>query len=258
MRAGKFFVFKFVTVSFVLLHTTSVFSTKLAVGNQICQKISWKNLFKYYVSDSLFMTKEFFRDRKNIGAVTPCSPFVVSEILKAVPMGNVLEIGAGCGTISVPMVEGLTALSNENNPNFRVDIVEANETFYNKLQSRVKSLPNIHLYHQFFDDNWIPNGDGNISYDLIIATIPWTQIDPNTRKALLQKIYDLLSPDGTFIYISLIFADTKEEISKCFNGKRSLAKDDLSNYFTSETVFKTLNIPSVFVHFGKKRAVPLA
>lgn len=260
-KLGGFFVFKFLMASFIFSNTTSIFATKGIVGDQIRQNTSLKKLFKYYIADSFFMAKEFPRDPKNIGAITPCSPFVVREILKAVPSGNILEIGAGCGTISLPIVEGLEEIY-PGKKDFRVDIIEANKIFYERLASRVSGFSNVHLYNQFFDANWIPKdwkgADGQkISYDLVIATIPWTQIDAGLRKALLQKIYDLLSPNGVFIYISLIFADTKEEISRCFNGKRSLAKDDLSNYFTSETVFKTLNIPSVFVHFGTKRAIPL-
>jgi phospholipid N-methyltransferase len=247
-----FFAFRFLIVSFIVFNTGSVFGNKEVVGTQIRAKTSWIKLFKHYISDSLFMTKEFFKDRRNVGAVTPSSPFVVREILKAVPKGNILEIGAGCGTISIPMVEGLHSLYPEEK-NFRVDIIEANKIFYERLALRVSKLTNVYLYNMFFDADWAPIGDQNISYDLIIATIPWTQIDASMRKVLLQKIYDLLAPGGTFIYISLILADTKEEIAKCFNGNKSLAKDDLEKYFITKTVFKTLNIPSVFVHFGKKR-----
>jgi phospholipid N-methyltransferase len=253
----SFSVSGFVVAGFVvLLNTTTLFGAKVIVGPHICKNTSLKALMKDYVSDSLIMTKEFFKDPKNIGAITPCSPFVVREILKVVPMGNILEIGGGCGTIGYPIAWGLNTLFPNLN-SFRIDIVEPNKTFFAKMTSKVKNLRNVYLYNTFFDLNWAPANKKNISYDLIIATIPWTQLESSLRKGLLQKIYDLLAPDGTFVYISLIFANTKEELLNCFKGKQGLAKKDLENYFDCKEKFKLFNLPSVYLRFGSKRPIPL-
>lgn len=175
------------------------------------QQSSWSQSFDdmlRYFKDSGSIIWSCLKNPTEVAAFTASSPWVVREILSHVQAGNVLEVGAGAGSISVPLLKQCRGR--------RYDGVEICPELFSDLRSHVALLqmpgkrsiswPTIHLYNEDFV-RWLPEGidelQANGFYDTVVSTVPITRLPAEVMQAILIKVNRLLKPGGVFIYVSL-------------------------------------------------------
>ncbi len=159
--------------------------------------------------DSGYVLREYVKDPSLVAYVTASSRWVCDAIVAEIEEPcNVLEIGAGCGTISTRIAEKLNQLQKDQSKEYRFDIVECKEVFYKRLEKKLKSLKQddkIFLYKEEFGREWVPKNfdDKDDKYDVVVSTIPMTCINKICVESILDKILDVLKPGGVFVYICL-------------------------------------------------------
>ena len=232
---------KFVLLS-ILLFTTSNF---LALG--LSKKL------KQYAKDCKELHSVAKRFPREIGALTPSSPWLVEEIVSHVPRDekplNILEVGAGTGIITRGIIEILK-------PEDNLVIIEINEELTEYLESTLE----INDKNVLVKCSDIVNFGPSKKYDVIVSTIPFTQMPCEVVKNILNKYLSILNDKGILIYIELLgskkfgqfFIEDKEEKSK-YKEKIYFIKNWQKNNFTLRRYFVARNVPPMIVNVLKKK-----
>ncbi len=247
-----------------------VFGLAIAVG--------WYQLhvsrFGDYVFDTLAIAWESMKHPNETAAFSASSPWVINAILKRVKPGNILELGAGPGTITIPLIERFFSASTARGC---FDVVELQKNLFEKLKYKVDGLltenkhkPLVSIYNEDFTI-WNPAGAGNMDeyYDTVISTIPLTRLPQDVIEKILTRAYRFLKPGGIFIYVSLAGARTfgycgaffRELVTfgehSCKNCEylRKLAFIDqwIADGFTQEEELVWCNITPMRVYWATKK-----
>jgi phospholipid N-methyltransferase len=158
---------------------------------------------------------------KEVSAFSASSPWVVQTVLSHVKFGDTLEIGAGTGTITEPLLEELLK-NTTHSQRIRFHVVELNSRFYETLELKIINLltdghypvdididADVSLYNEDFV-LWQPANIAADSayhlYDTIVSTLPITRLPLSVVKEALTKVNRLIKPGGVFIYVSLLGA----------------------------------------------------
>ncbi|MBT4594729.1 hypothetical protein HOD08_02520 [bacterium] len=182
--------------------------------------------------------KLFIKHNGTVGAITESSPFLVREITRSVqwlvknserPI-KVLEIGSGPGCVSKHIAKLLR-------PCDRLDVVEVLLPFFEMTVDRVSPViadesnggcKNIYFYLSPFEDWKKPTGIRK--YDVVITTVPYTQIPPEVSRQHLEIIPKLLKKGGFLTHIKYVFADEY--------SKRRLTEKELAEYLVKRDFFE--------------------
>lgn len=158
-----------------------------------------------YVGDFGPIVSALFKDQKHTAAVSPTSPWAQHNITKylssSAPL-RILEVGAGSGTITGEIIPLLNAMS-------KLDVVEYSPYLYADLMKNLgnKQSDAIHFYNAGIE-SWQPDHTVDGYYDIIISTIPITQLPFQTMENILQSYAKMLKPGGILIYVTLCGART--------------------------------------------------
>jgi len=93
------------------------------------------------VSKSSFL-KQFFKQNKMVGSLTPSSRFLAAKMLNHIPIKEskvIVELGPGTGVFTEKILEKL-------GQNTQLIVVELNDDFFNTLKNKLHH-PNLHLRH---------------------------------------------------------------------------------------------------------------
>ena len=185
-----------------------------------------------------------------VGALTPCSEYVVEEIVRPIMESKldqlaVLEVGSGPGVVTEKIV---AALSGKQ---YHLDLVEINDTFIGMLQKKYQNNPSVTINHADITQ-WKPTRE----YDIIISTLPFNIFEKATIAQILSSYESWVKEGGAITFIELaglgdigevlMIGDAKEEHSE----KRALVAEFRQKYLEKKvTVFK--NIPPIHVYHLK-------
>lgn len=145
---------------------------------------------------------EAARDLRTTGAIAPSSQRLARLLTDPLtehgtrPL-NVLEAGAGTGSVTRTLIPRLSAGSN-------LDIVEANARFAFQLSHRVRTHPRlageseqVHVHHALVEQL-----DTGRPYDVIVSGLPFTNFDPAQVETIMDRYMELLRPGGTLTYFA--------------------------------------------------------
>lgn len=145
---------------------------------------------------------EALRDIRTTGALTPSGKSLGRLLTDPVadhgagPL-NVLEVGAGTGSVTRTLIPRLS-------PGSRLDIVEANPRFADRLRSLVRTHPRladadrcVRVHHAF-----VEHLDTDRRYDVIVSGLPFTNFTPAQVETILDRYTELLEPGGTLTYFA--------------------------------------------------------
>ena len=145
---------------------------------------------------------EAARDLRTTGAVAPSSTTLARLLTNPVdetdsgPL-NVLEVGAGTGSVTRTLIHRLTRGS-------RLDIVEANPRFAARLRHLVGTHPQLagdsertRVHHALVEEL-----DTDHRYDVIVSGLPFTNFTPAQAEKIMARYMDLLEPGGTLTYFA--------------------------------------------------------
>ncbi|MEK8131631.1 phospholipid methyltransferase [Paenibacillus filicis] len=182
------------------------------------------------IQEKLVFFRQFIRQPRQTGSVTPSSPFLAQCMLDAVPWErtrSLVELGAGTGAIT-------RHIGRMNNNNTRVILFEKEADLRHQL---IDQFP---LYTCYDDAGKLQDAlriEGIGQVDCMLSGLPFFNFTPQVREQLMQQIYTSLNPGGLFI---------------AFQYSQQMRKT-LSRMFTVEHVhFVPLNIPPAFVYVCRK------
>ncbi len=173
---------------------------------------SWQNSFyipsinelKTYGLDCWNILTAVLGDQKHIGAFTASSPWLVHHITKYIPQdkpARILEAGSGAGTVTKKIIE---RMSNDST----LDAVEYHKDLFKVLENNLGAKQNTRIkFYNSAIEAWNPSYHDK-PYDIIISTLPKTQLSLASLEQILAKYMQLLKPGGLFIYITLCGAMT--------------------------------------------------
>ncbi|MFJ4878403.1 class I SAM-dependent methyltransferase [Streptomyces sp. NPDC088745] len=146
--------------------------------------------------------REAVRDLRTTGAIAP-SGRALARLLTDPVAGsgtrplNVLEAGAGTGSVTRTLIHRLSAGS-------RLDIVEANRRFADRLRRLVHDHPHlagererIRVHHTL-----VEHLGTDRHYDVIVSGLPFTNFTPAEVETIMDRYLDLLHPGGTLTYFA--------------------------------------------------------
>ena len=167
-----------------------------------------------YGSDFLDIFSGMLRDLKHTAAVSPSSPWLVNAIAQYVPLNStikILEVGAGPGTVTRKIIERMT-------PGSSLDVVEYSPELFDALSAnlgkeRDASNGKINFYRASIEE-WFPPYETDGHYDLIISTIPRTQLPFTVVQKILDRYDQMLASGGVLVSVTLAGATAMTSFSK--------------------------------------------
>ena len=176
---------------------------------------------------TLAYLRSFFMD-KDVASVTPTSRFCIRTVCKPIDFSKditIVEYGAGAGVFSKHVLENMTLDSN-------LYLFETNDILYKKLleikDQRVHFFrKSVEYVTELLDQSLIEN------VDYIISGIPFSFLDEDQKKSILNQSKELLKEGGAFL---------------AYQTSGHL-KDPLENTFGNvETEWEWRNIPPMTVY----------
>lgn len=176
---------------------------------------------------------QFIKNYKQIGSVTPSSPFLTKKMLKSIPFGKIkclVEFGPGTGVFTKKILEQL-------NKDAKLICIELNTSLYEGLAKQFND-PRLILIHGSATD--LPKflAENNIAeVDTIISSLPLAAFPVELKKEMIQTAHDCLKSKGRYIQFQYTLN----------------AKNDLESVFNKVNIdFTPFNIPPAFIYRCRK------
>ncbi|WP_258534789.1 class I SAM-dependent methyltransferase [Streptomyces sp. PT12] len=139
--------------------------------------------------------REAVRDMRTTGAIAPSGRALAKALTAPVVAAagrplDVLEAGAGTGAVTRVLLPRLPAGS-------RLDVVEANPTFADRLREMTAGAERVRV-HQVF----VEHLDTRHRYDVIVSGLPFANFPPHQVEAIMGRYLDLLRPGGALTYFA--------------------------------------------------------
>lgn len=138
------------------------------------------------------------RHPRKVGAAAPTSRAVAATVGQVVPTTGapvVLELGPGTGTLSDGIHQRLPPGARHIGIEVVPDLVE-------HLRARKPWMDVIHGDAAHLESLIDPALLGRI--DVVISSIPWSLLDPNTQVSILRQVTGALAPSGVFTALSYL------------------------------------------------------
>src|SRR5436309_11872443 len=188
-------------------------------------------------SMSALFFKRFLKRPFQIASIVPSSKALVERVASKMDFGQrrvIAEYGPGEGVHSREISRRMTADSH-------LLLFELDGAFARDLTRQFADDPRVHVVHG--DAATLPNElrrRGFPECDYILSGIPFSILQIERKRALLQKTYDALAPHGAFI----IYQVTNE------------LKQHATHFEGAESEYFLQNIPPMFITVFQK-APPL-
>ena|SRR3989344_4640764 len=183
--------------------------------------------------EKISLTKAFFENPKQIGAIAPSSKFLAEKLVKAANLGTakvIIELGAGTGIITKKILEAMPKdailLSFEINNSLSRHIEE------NIKDERLKVINNDARYIGEYIDKL-----GFQHVDCVISGLPLAVFSKEETRQILDVVDNYLSEKGRYVQFQY-------SISDMHALKKVFSKVDLD--------FEMRNIPPAFVYVCSK------
>jgi phospholipid N-methyltransferase len=137
--------------------------------------------------------REFLRDR-HVAALRPSSHHLIRRLLRhvdATRTATVVELGPGSGVATRPLLRHLGAdaryVAIERNPRFAAVLEKEDDPRLEIVRGDARNMAAL------LDQT------GLDSADAVIASIPFTYLDNESRERLVRDVATLLAPEGIFV-----------------------------------------------------------
>ena len=178
--------------------------------------------------------KQFFKDKKMVGAVSPSTKFLGEKMLENVNFDEaklIVELGPGTGVFTDLILARMR-------PDAKLLVFELNDNFYTSLQARIND-PRAQLIHDSaeFVEKYLNEIEKDIKSDVVISSLPLMVFPESLRIAVIDASYNALKKDGKYI-----------QFQYSLQSKKMLA----SKYKSVSVKFTVKNFPPAFVYTCEK------
>ena len=159
-------------------------------------------------SETAIFFREFLRNFHTTGAILPSGRHLAKALTRYVaekPTGprSILEVGPGTGAVTGRIIAGMNGAD-------RLDLVELNDAFVEKLNNRFRQEPafravadRARVLHCAVED--LPH---DTRYDLIVSGLPLNNFAVADVERILAALMALLAPGGTLSFFEYIAVRT--------------------------------------------------
>jgi phospholipid N-methyltransferase len=204
--------------------------------------------------------REYLRHFHNTGAIAPSSRWLAAALARYVQPGEnplrILEVGPGTGAVTRRIVPRL-------GPDDSLDLVELNDRFVERLQSRFASDPvfaavadRARIIHRPIEE--LP---AEARYDVIISGLPLNNFSVAAVERILNVLAGLLAPGGTLSFFEYIavrparaLVSGKADRRRLRGIAAALAETLRRGEFRRECVWP--NLPPAWVHHLRLNGQP--
>jgi phospholipid N-methyltransferase len=156
--------------------------------------------------------KQFWKNKKMVGSVTPSSRFLTKKIIKNIDFKNsnvFVVLGPGNGVFTKEIIKKM-------NKNAVLLIFELNDIFYNDLKNRIDDK-RVHLIHDSAEkiNEYLKKCNVD-SVDTVISSLPIAVLPDKVRKKILVSVKRSLNNNGKFIQFQYSL-QAKESLKKLYS-----------------------------------------
>ena len=183
---------------------------------------------------------------RTIGALAPSSKSLAIAMTRFVDKDKpqcILEVGAGTGAITKHL---LNKLGTEH----KVDTVEIMPKLAAILKRKFADQANLNI-HAIDLLKFNPD----YKYDLIISSLPFNSLPPDTTKELIDKITKLAKPGARLTFFEynkilqkFVYFFVSKNARNDYDNNRSIITGFINKYQIEEQVVKC-NLPPALVHY---------
>lgn len=174
--------------------------------------------------------KQFFKEKKTVGAVSPSSRFLLNKMLKSIDFDTaqvIVEFGPGTGVFTKEIIKRMQ-------PNCKLLVIELNDSFYDKIQQEFTGMDQVILCKDSAENlESLFEQHGLLQADVIVSSLPLAIFPGEVVDNILLASKQHLKEDGLFI-----------QFQYSLSSKRKLEK-----YFENiKITFTARNLPPAFVY----------
>lgn len=173
--------------------------------------------------------KEFFREKKQVGAIAPSSKFLMRKMLKPIDFTAakcIVELGPGNGVFT-------KGLLNKMSADCQLFSFELNETFYNHMNADINDHRLTLLNESAEKIGEVLKENGIEKADYIVSSLPLAVIPTPIKNAILDSAKSYLAENGKYI-----------QFQYTLNAKKLLEE----RFSEVKIDFTPVNIPPAFVY----------
>lgn len=139
--------------------------------------------------------KQFFKDRKMVGAVSPSTRFLGERMLENIDFDHakgIVELGPGTGVFTDIILERMRK-------DAKLLIFELNDQFYEALKARITD-PRVQIIHDSAENiaKYLPLEE-QTNQDVVVSSLPLMVFPDQLRRAVVDASYTALKPKGKYV-----------------------------------------------------------
>jgi phosphatidylethanolamine/phosphatidyl-N-methylethanolamine N-methyltransferase len=188
---------------------------------------------------SVFFFKRFLSNPRQVAYIVPSSKVLINRALSKFDFSEprvIVEYGGGEGCITREIVRRM-------HPSSTVLIFELDPVFVNHLRQQFRHDPRVHIIYA--DAGELPAELAKRGFqhcDHIVSGIPFSTMESDKKKALLQQTYDALAPMPTSVFVTYQVTNELRQHATIFPR--------------ADSKYCLQNIPPMFIAAFYKLALP--
>jgi phospholipid N-methyltransferase len=177
-----------------------------------------------------YFIKQFFKEKKMVGAVSPSSKFLMRKMLSNINFKKarlIIEFGPGTGVFTREIAQRM-------NPECKLIVFELHDAFFTKLSEEFQDNPSVLLRNESAENISIALNEKNLNgIDVIISSLPLANFPRELIHSILSNGVSNLTKDGKFIQFQYSLS----------------AKKHFQDHFNSVQInFTARNLPPAFIY----------
>lgn len=173
--------------------------------------------------------KEFFKEKKQVGAIAPSSKYLMKKMLKPIDFNTakvIIELGPGNGVFTKGLLDKMAS-------DAKLFSFELNENFYDLIKADISDNRLVLLNDSAEKIGEILKEHNIEVVDYVVSSLPLAVIDEPVKNVILDEAVACLKPDGKYI-----------QFQYTLNAKKLLE----SKFKNVSYTFVPANIPPAFVY----------
>ncbi len=173
--------------------------------------------------------KNFWQEKKMVGAMSPSSKFLAQKMLKNVDFKKakvIIELGPGTGVFTKKILEKMA-------PDAKLLVFELNTDFYNMLKAEIQDNRMVLIHDSAEKITEYLHQENLLNADYVISSLPLANFPKKLVDTILKESYNILKNQGKYIQFQYSL----------------LSKKLLENQFQAVHIsFTAINFPPAFVY----------